>query len=236
MMLMVRAVFAQETAFLTDGQMRERLEFMKTSLNEGERSATIWWWSWLGIYFTFAAGSFAKAALAEGDTEKITNTVSGVKSSLGVLGMLVHPFAPRYAPEMIRALPAGSSGEIEESYREATRLFTTAAEDAVYGRSWITHAMSFAVSGIGALVIWQIYGERIEKEGDNPRKEAILSFVFGMIAGEIRIFTQPMKAVRDMHEYRRRFEPTGLNDDYGTVRYFAFPMEGGVAMGAAFSW
>lgn len=236
MMLVIRGAFAQESSPLTDSQMRERLEFIKTSLNEGERSATIWWWSWLGIYSVSTAGSFTLAAMSDGDTEKITYTVSGVQSALGVIGMLISPFAPRYAPERVRALPSGLHNEIETSYREAIRLFETAADDAALGRSWIAHALALAVNGGGALVIWKKYGDRIESDGGNPRKEAILNFVLGTIVSEIQIFTQPVKAIHDMREYRRRFESAHLDDEYGTVRYFAFPLEGGVSVGAAFSW
>ncbi len=235
-MLIVHSVFAQESTSLTDSQMRERLEFMKTSLNEGERSATIWWWSWLGIYSAFTAGSFTLAAMSDGDTEKITYTVSGVQSALGMIGMLITPFAPRYAPERVRVLPVGSRGEIEASYREAMRLFETAAEDAVFGRSWAAHVLALVVNGGGALVIWKKYGDRIEEDGGNPRQEAILNFVIGTIVSEIQIFTQPVKAKSDMREYRRRFESARSNEDFGMIRYFAFPMAGGIVAGASFCW
>lgn len=228
--------FAETAAPLTDAQMLERLEFVKSSLNEGESGATIWWWSWLGVYSAFAAGSFTVAAMSDRDTQKITSTVSDVQSSLGVIGMLITPFAPRYVPSQVRTLPAGTHGEIESSFNEGMRLFEAAAEDAAFGRSWITHAMALAVNGGGALVIWKKYGDRIEDDGGNPRKEALLNFVFGTIISEIQIFTQPIKAVNDMNEYRRRFGVSGRGNVENTIHFFAFPYSGGMMLGASFQW
>lgn len=232
----ISGVMAQGSPALTDAEMRERLDYIRTSLNGGEGGATLWWWSWLGMYSAFTAGSFTIAALSDGDTERITYTVSGVQSALGVVGMLISPFAPRYAPARVRSLPGETPGELSQSLPEAQNLFNSAAEDAVMGRSWITHALALVVNGTGALVIWQKYGDRIEDDGGNPRREAIMNFVLGTIISEIQIFTQPTRAIRDREEYRRRYGITPVSNSGGDVRYFAAPTGNGMIFGAAWQW
>ncbi len=230
-----RGAIAQNSPNLSGPEMRERLEFIQTSLNSGEGGATIWWWSWLGIYSVLTAGSFILAGVSDGDTEKITNTVSGVQSALGAVGMLISPFAPRYVPETVRSLPRGTENELSSSFGEARVLFNAAADDAVMGRSWINHVLALVVNGGGALVIWKKYGDRIEDDGENPKKEALMNFVLGTIVSEIQIFTQPTRAIRDREEYRRRFGTLSRGDAVN-VRYFAAPTGRGMVLGASYPW
>jgi hypothetical protein len=232
--LLVNAAWAQPAAGdLSDAEMRGRISEIQTAMNGGEGSMRLWWWGWLGIYGAFTAGSFTIAALADGDTERITYNVSGVQSALGVVGMLISPQAAGYGPARIRRLPEGNTGELRAKITESERLMDQAAEDEIMGRSWITHALAILVNGGGALVIWKGYGDRIEDDGGNPGKEAILNFVLGTIVSEIQIFTQPTRAIADRDSYRRRHGLQPRSECTGEVRFFAMPSGRGMLMGAS---
>jgi hypothetical protein len=213
--------------------MRGRITEIQDAMNGGEGSMKLWWWSWLGIYGAFTAGSFTIAALADGDTERITYNVSGVQSALGVVGMLISPQAAGYAPARIRRLPGGNPAELRAKLTESERLMDQAAEDEIMGRSWITHALALLVNGGGAMVIWKGYGDRIEDDGGSPGKEAILNFVLGTIVSEIQIFTQPTRAIADRDSYRRRHGLRPSSESQGEVRFFAMPSGRGMLMGAS---
>jgi hypothetical protein len=101
------------------------------------------------------------------------------------------------------------------------------------GRSWITHALALAVNGGGAMVIWKGYGDRIEDDGRNPRKEAILNFVLGTIVSEIQIFTQPTRAIADRDNYRRRHGLQPVSEGASDVMFFAMPSGRGMLIGAS---
>ncbi len=227
------ALMAQNTGTaITDEQARTRVEELQGVLNEGQGNMRLWWWGWTGIYTALSAGSFTIAALADGDTEKITYTVSGVQSALGVIGMLISPQAAGYGPSRIRNMPAGTPSELRAKLTESERILDQAAEDEIMGRSWITHALALVVNGGGALVIWKKYGDRIEDDGGDPGKEAILNFVLGTIVSEIQIFTQPTRAIADRDAYRRRHGLPATGDAGGEVRFFAAPSQRGMMMGA----
>lgn len=221
---------------LTDAQMRGRITEIQNSMNEGEGSMKLWWWGWLGAYTAFTAGSFTIAALADGDTERITYTVSGVQSALGMIGVLISPQTAWYGPARIRRLPAGNSGELRAKLTESERIMDAAADDEIMGRSWINHALALLVNGGGALVIWKGYGDRIEDDGGKPGKEAILNFVLGTIVSEIQIFTQPTRAIADRDSYRRRHGLPQVSEAAGDVRFFAMPSSRGLMMGATIPW
>lgn len=232
--LLVSAAWAQPApGGLSEPEMRGRIMEIQTVMNEGEGGMRLWWWSWLGIYGAFTAGSFTIAGLADGDTERITYTVSGVQSALGVVGMLISPQAAGYGPARMRRLPEGNTGELRAKLTESERLMDQAAEDEIMGRSWITHALALVVNGGGAMVIWKGYGDRIEDDGGNPRKEAILNFVLGTIVSEIQIFTQPTRAIADRDNYRRRHGLPPLSEGPGEARFFAMPTGRGLLMGAS---
>jgi hypothetical protein len=148
----------------------------------------------------------------------------------------MNPFAPRYAPSRVRALPTETHEEIESSFRKAQSLFETAEKDTISGRSWIARAITWAVNCCAAFTIWKIYGDRIENDGGDPRKEAMKNFLIGMISGELKIISMPKRAIGDINEYRRRFGSLSEENPEQAVRYFALPFHDGVMVGAAYSW
>jgi len=216
------------------GDAVERIEYIQRALDEGDFRATLWWWSWLGIYGVSTGASFYTAATTTNGGTKVIQNVYGVQSALGMAGILASRFASIYGAGELRAMPSGTADERAARLARAEGLLSSAAEDEEFGRSWISHALSAAVNGGGALVIWKGYDERLRNNGKKPGKEALTCFVLGMAVSEIQIFTQPTRAIDDWSAYRSRYRRASREDDPDLrpqVLFAALP--GQVMMGVA---
>jgi hypothetical protein len=91
-------------------------------------------------------------------------------------------------------------GETPEQRRSklasAESFLRQAAAQEVFGRSWKTQALATAVNLAAGLTIWLHY--------DRPARDGLVTFAIGQLISEAQIFSQPMRAVRDLREYDRR--------------------------------
>jgi hypothetical protein len=211
-----------------------RIEYIQHALDEGDVGATVWWWSWLGIYSASAGYSFYSAAATESDGTRIIQAVYGVQSALGAAGMLLSRTASLYGAGDLRAMPSATSGERAARLSRGEELLRSAAEGEAFGRSWLSHALALAVNGGGALVLWKGYDDRLERDGRDPGREALLCFVVGTVVSELQIFTQPTRAIDDWATYRSRYNRgAGIDDAAARPRFFFSAMPGAYVVSAA---
>lgn len=186
----------------TDAQARERIDYLQKRFDEGQGSAKIWWWGWLwgyagmtaaqmGIYFAVPADS------EENQTTRDILLVGAASSFLGVIGQIITPMTPAYAGDELRALPEGTAPQRAEKLRRGEALLKESAEREEFGRSWIAHGACVVVNLGAGLIIWQGMHHSFT--------DGLVNFGAGMLISEIQIFTQPMRAVHDLAEYRRRY-------------------------------
>jgi hypothetical protein len=234
MLCVVSANLYAADAALPAGDPAERIDYIQRVLDEGDFRATLWWWSWMGIYGASTGASFYSAVTTSNGGTKVVQNVYGVQSALGMAGILASRFAAIYGAGELRAMPAGTADERAAKLAKAEGLLGSAAEDEEFGRSWISHALSAVVNGGGALVIWKGYDDRLRRNGKDPDKEALTCFALGMVVSEIQIFTQPTRAIDDWSSYKSRYRRTARNEapeERPRVLFAALP--GQVMLGVA---
>ena len=181
----------------------------------------------MGIYTAASAGSFTAACISENDVTKITQTVSGVESVIGLAGVILSPMPPAYAVNRLDGMPSSTPEERAKKLAASEDYLRETAQTQEFGRSWITHSLNFLVNASGGLVIWKGYDEKIERAGGKPFKEGMLNFIMGFIIGEIQIFTQPTGGIGQWKSYNEKY---GIRDAEveNDVALFAVPNGGGL--------
>jgi len=218
---------------LSDQEVSERIDFIQDALDQGSTAAQRWWYGWIAFYSGATAFSFVVASLTDDRTLKATQTVSGFQSLVGLSGLLIAPFTGAYAAGVLRSTPEDTPPDRGKKLSKAERLLKKSAEREVEGRAWVQHALGILVNVAGALVIWKGYDKQIREAGDEPWREALLSFALGTAVSQLEIWTQPTRAIGDWEEYQKKYAKSGgeAQEDGAHLRLVALPTVHGLIIG-----
>ena len=203
------AALAQETAALSDQQVRERLDFIQGVLHEAQPRARTWLYGWVAAYSAGAVGMGILAGSHWHDTklegaEPVKDRefaegmlVGGATFALGVGGMLINPFVPASAAKKMGALAENTPEERRAKLEKAEELLRRCARREASGRSLATHLLNIGANAAGAVVT---------KAGFHQSwGNALISFATGEAVSLLNIFTQPTRAIRDLNNYEVKY-------------------------------
>lgn len=198
------AVYAQETA-LSDEQVKARLDFITGALKAGQPRAGTWLYGWLTVYSAGAVAGGILAGTHWNDTELVGGIpvpdrgfaqdmlVGSATFALGVAGLLIDPFVPATAPRKLRPLPETTAAERLVKMRRAEELLRQCARREKDGRSLKTHLMNAGVNAAAGVVTAAAF--------KRPWTDGLITFATGEAVSLLNIFTQPMRATRDLRKY-----------------------------------
>jgi hypothetical protein len=202
------SAYAQEAA-LSDEQVKERLGYIENALRAGQPRAGTWWYGWIAAY---SAGAVAGGILAgshwhdtklEGaetvpDREFAEGMlVGGATFALGVGSLLVNPFAPAHAPKKLASMPENTLAERRTKLEKAEEILRRCARREASGRSLTTHLLNIGANAAAAIVT---------KAGFHQSwGNALITFATGEAVSLLNIFTQPMRATRDLKDYEAKY-------------------------------
>jgi hypothetical protein len=198
--------YAQE-ASPSEEQVKARLAFITSALDAGQPGAKRWWYGWIAGY---SAGAVAMGVLAATNwNEPVIETFAPVPEpdrscaqdmlvgsatfALGVAGLLIDPFVPATAGRKLRPLPEGTSMERMAKLRRAEELLRQCARRERDGRSMKTHLMNAGVNAAAGVVTAAAF--------KRPWTDGLITFVTGEAVSLLNIFSQPMRATRDLKKY-----------------------------------
>ena len=190
---------AQETA-LSDEQVKVRLAFITGALDAGQPGAKRWWYGWIAGY---SAGAVTMGVLAatnwnepvpEPDRSFAQDMLVGSATfALGVAGLLIDPFVPATAGRKLQPLPEGTPMERLAKMRRAEELLRQCARREKDGRGLKTHLMNVGVNAAAGVVTAAAF--------KRPWTDGLITFAIGEAVSLANIFTQPMRATRDLKRY-----------------------------------
>lgn len=196
---------AQQTAGLPDEQVKVRLDFITNALNAGQPRAGTWYYGWLAAYSVGAvaggilAGSHWTDKKLEGGEMVLDREfaegmlVGGATFVLGVGGLLIDPFVPATAARKLRPLPETTPMERLEKLRRAEELLRQCARREKNGRSLKTHMLNAGVNAAAGIVTKAAFHQ--------SWGNALITFASGEAVSLLNIFSQPMRATRDLKRY-----------------------------------
>jgi hypothetical protein len=225
-------VFAQQSATLSDDQVKERLGFLENALVSAQPRAKLWWYGWIAGY---SGAALLQGGLAvanwnkEGKDKEFAEDmlVGGVTCALGSGGQLIFPFVPAYGPNALQAMPEGTPEERQAKLVKAEELLRQCAQKEKDGRGWLTHGLNLGVDIAAGLVTVLAF--------DRPWSDGLVTFAVSEGVSLLNIFSQPTRARRDLENYEIRFQgkPGTYREPPGLAWNFSvFP--GGVHIGLKF--
>jgi hypothetical protein len=123
--------------------------------------------------------------------------VGSATFALGIGGLVIDPFVPAYAPKKLRALPERTSEQRRLKLQKAEELLRECARREKDGRGWLTHLLNLGANAAAGLVtVWAF---------DRPWSDGLLTFATGEAVSLLNIFTQPRRAITDLHNYEIKY-------------------------------
>ena len=190
--------YGQQATF-TDKQVTERLSFITSALEAGQPRAKTWLYGWLGAYSAGAATMGVLAATNWKSGPEVDNSfaqdmlVGSGTFALGVVGLIMDPFRPATAATKLRVLPETSAAERLAKLKRAEELLRECARRERSGRSLTTHLLNAGVNAAAGVVTVAAF--------DRPFADGLVTFAIGEAVSLLNIFTQPMRATRDLKKY-----------------------------------
>jgi hypothetical protein len=201
---------AQETVALSDQQVKERLSYIENALRAGQPHAGTWYYGWIAAYSVGAVGGGILAGSHWTDKKEATGgetvpdrefaegmLVGGATFVLGVCALLIDPFTPATAPNKLGRVPGNTADEQRAKLQQAEELLRKCARREVSGRSLRTHLMNLGGNVAAGIVTKTVFHQ--------SWTNALITFASGEAVSLIYIFSQPMRATRDLSEYEAKY-------------------------------
>jgi hypothetical protein len=143
----------------------------------------IWWNGWMTAYGALTVGQGVAAGLSGDYDTRADLGVGAATSFLGVVGLLIsHLPEIGAAADALRAMPSDGIGASRARDEAAIALREQAASAEREERSWVAHALNFAVATGSTVVLWK---------GFDRGASSAANFATSLAVGELQIWTQP---------------------------------------------
>jgi hypothetical protein len=187
-------VAAEPPAPASDAEVSRRLAFIEARLARATPSACLWWSAWYYGYVVVTVGEAGVALVTTNRGLRTDTAVGAAFASLGVLGLGVFAFPPRYAAATLSDLPSGTPAERRRKLARGERLLGDGARAEAGGRSWVAHLAGTAVTLSSSLVLALAYKRPLS---------GLVTLVSGVGITEAQIFTRPTAAIDDWRAYQQ---------------------------------
>ena len=210
-----------ETDLTSSGSnINERIDFIQACFDKGQTRAKLWSYTWM-VIDGGATGIQTYLAISS-HHDRVSNIVGASESFLGLAVLIIDPFHARSSGSDLRELPENTPDEVKTKLDKAENWLKRNYEQEKLGTSWLSHVGVLAVSIIGAGIVWHYNGS----------KNGIISAVSNIAGGEIMIWTQPTKGIKDYKDYHSKYK-----DAYNGIpekKYFVVPSKNGFVAGVYF--
>lgn len=215
--------FLKAQAEIPDTLVKERIEYIQKSLDQGKPGAKLWWNSWM---YGYTAATLVQGGIFLSGNELKTRqdmSLGAATTLIGAVGQLVMPMTPASAPKKLVLIPGETREERLFKLKKAEELFAASAQREKDGRSWKMHALSGAVNLGSGLVTWIGF--------DRTIWAGLGNFALNTVITEAQIWTQPTRAMKDYEKYMESYK-NGI--PYSTLRpkahFYVSTFPGGLAL------
>ena len=204
----------------SESNINERIDFIQTSFDKGQTRAKLWSYTWIAI--NGAATGYQTYQAISSSHDRVFNIVGASQSFLGLAVMIVDPFQARSSGSDLREIPGSTPEEQKNKLDKAENWLERNYKQEKRGRSWLSHLGVIAISLIGAGIVWHYNGS----------KNGIISALSNVAGGELLIWTQPTRAIKDYGDYHSKYRDA--YDGIPEKKYFIAPSPNGFVAGIYF--
>ncbi|MGZ3559549.1 MAG: hypothetical protein ACXU97_10590 [Thermodesulfobacteriota bacterium] len=204
----------------SESNISERVNFIQASFDKGQPRAKLWSYGWTAIYGVATCAQTIQAISSRHD--RASNIVSASESLLGVAALVIDPFHARSSGSDLKEIPESTPEEQNAKLDKAENWLERNYKQEKLGRSWLSHVGVLVVGVIGAGIVWHYEG----------RKNALINGLGAIAGGELLIWTQPTRGIKDYKEYRNKYKDA--YDGIPEKKYFIAPSPNGFVAGVYF--
>jgi hypothetical protein len=200
-LLVGAAVFLQSAGADAQSEPDEdeaRYIWLSRELAQSERLDRTWWRAWTATYAVLAVGQGTFALASKDEGLRVDATVGAVKTTLGLVALLVSPQTPRWAVSSLREMDAGTPQARRLRRLRAEELLQAGASEESFGISWVPHVAAAVVNLAGAYILFHEYKRYVP---------GWVSLASGTAVAELQIVTLPTNAMGAQSRYAHAFQP-----------------------------
>jgi hypothetical protein len=176
----LQAAAEEGTATYASGELARAIG---QQLDEEAARERLWWRSWTLVSGGLTVGQGLAAATSRDRDTRADQGVGAATSFLGVVGMLFSPLPEvDAAAKTLRDLPSDTAEQRHARDEAALMLRDSAANAERQGRSWLSHAVNFALAAGSSIILWK---------GFDRGAASAANFGISLAVGELQIWTQP---------------------------------------------
>jgi hypothetical protein len=204
----------------SESNISERIDFIQASFDKGQTRAKLWSYTWIPI--NGAATGIQTYQAISSSHNRAFNIVGASESFLGLAALIVDPFHARSSGSDLRKLPESTPEELKYKLENAEKWLERNYKQEKLGTSWLSHVGVLAISAIGGGIVWHY----------NGGKNGLISVLSNVAGGELFIWTQPTRGIRDYNDYRSKYKDA--YNDIPEKKYFIAPSKNGFVAGMYF--
>jgi len=204
----------------SESNKKDKIDFIQASFDKGQTRAKLWSYTWTTL-FGVATGIQTYQAISSRH-DRVSNIVAASESFMGVAALMIDPFHARSSGSELREIPEVTLEEQKTKLEKAEKWLERNYKQEKLGRSWLSHLGVLAVGIIGAGIVWHYEG----------RNNALINGLSAIAGGELLIWTQPTKAIKDYHDYHNKYKDA--YDGIPEKKYFITPSKNGFVVGVYF--
>ena len=204
----------------SESNLAERIDFIQAAFDKRQTRAAVWSYAWTVI--NGATAGIQTYQAIRSSQNRAFNIVGASESFLGLAVMMVDPLYARSSGSDLRKIPGSTPEEQKYKLEKAEKWLERNYKQEKLGKSWLSHLGVLAVSLIGAGIVWHY---------DGP-KYGLISLLSTAAGGELYIWTEPSRGIRDYIDYHNKYK-----DTYNNVpekKYFIAPSRNGFVVGLYF--
>ena len=123
--------------------------------------------------------------------------VGAVTTLTGFFGQFISPFQPVSFTEKLDQLPSGNPAERQNKLSQMEIFLEDRAAMEIKARKWKAHLLPTAVNLASGMITWLAF--------DRTVWDGIANFALNCVVTETQIWTQPIRAKKELREYNEQF-------------------------------
>jgi hypothetical protein len=189
-----------------DSIVHQRIAFLQKSINLDQKGTNRWWYGWMAGYGALTAGQAAVWYSSE-DTGLRQDMATGAATTfLGMIGQFVSVYQPQHFAEKFSQLPEGTPAERKIKQSQMEKFLTDRSLMEVDARKWKAHLPSLGVNLASGLVTWVGFHRTVW--------DGVANFALNCVISESQIWTQTLRAKKELKRYHERFGGTETAENY----------------------
>ena len=207
-MIIVMSFFSlyAKSQVIPDANVRQRIDFLQKSISNDQNGTMKWWVGWLAGYGALTAGQ-ATVWYSSEETNLRQDMATGAATTfLGMIGQFVSVYQPQHFAAKFNQLPEGTPAERLSKMTQMEKFLTDRSALEIEARKWKAHLPSLGVNLASGLVTWVGFHRTVW--------DGITNFALNCAISETQIWSQPLRAKKELKRYRERFGGTETSGNY----------------------